>query len=626
MLSFLRSNASSWVIKVFLGLLILSFAVWGIGDIFSGRLGGNAVATVGDVEIGADALVDTFSQDLRRVQAQTNNAITRQQAVQFGVLEGSLQALIARGLIDAEALELGVTVNDEEIRRQITANPAFREGGRFSRQRFEDALRQAGLGEAEYVANLRSEQTRQAFVESLANAPPVPSALTQRLANFVGEQRRATLVVMDPAEIEVDTEPTDEQLEAYLEENRARFTTPEYRELTFVTVTIDDLLDEVEVDPALVRETYDEEIQRYTKKESRTVVQVLAAERGIVEQAATQIANGTDPSALAIEGAAVSDLGSIERDDLPESFETAIFALEQPGVSEPVQSQFGWHVFNISEVTPEAVTPFEEARAEIADRLRREQAVQQLPDFATALDDQLGGGDTLEQAATTLNLDLHSVEQVDIGGADPNREPIAVLEDWRPLLTAAFEAPVGETSLLEETDDGRYYVYRVDGITEPKPELLADVRNEAVIGWETEQQIEQARAKAEDLRERLSQDPSRLDQLDEPGVDVREVGPLLRADSGAAGGLQPAGVATLFDTEPGAIAEGLVQVNGRPAVMVVDGDVEQDPEAAEAIEQQLSDALGSDLLSQLQAALQIEHPIQVDRALIDQMFAYDQEG
>ncbi len=157
MLNVLRQKAGSWVVKVLMLLLVVSFAIWGIGDVFFGHSRNPTVATVAGSAIPASELADAFDRALNNLQRQVGTTIDRQQAIQFGLMQQALQGLITRRLVDLRAHDMGLTVADDTLRQLITDNPMFQSAGRFDRDRFEQLLQANGLTENGYLARLRED-------------------------------------------------------------------------------------------------------------------------------------------------------------------------------------------------------------------------------------------------------------------------------------------------------------------------------------------------------------------------------------------------------------------------------------------------------------------------------------
>jgi peptidyl-prolyl cis-trans isomerase D len=623
MLNAIRKQAGSWVVKILLLLLVASFAVWGIGDVFYGGGGDPVVASVGDSDIHASEVVNEFDRSLNTLQRQLGTTFDRQRAIQLGLMQQALQDLIARRLIDLRAEEMGLTVSDDTLRHLITQDPMFQTGGQFDRSRFNQLLMANGMSEEGYLATLRQDFVRTTLTGSLAGPVEVPDALAEALYRYRNEQREGRMLLVEASSITELPEPTAAELEAYHKEHEEQFRAPEYRGLTFITLVPEDLLDEVAISDEAIRQTYDDRMQSYHTPERRTVQQLLATEREAIEQAARLVREGKSfeevASALADQGVTQTSLGEVTRDELPGGLSDPVFALESGALSEPVESPFGWHLFRVSEIKPEQVTPLDEVRDEIRKELALEEAAERLPSLANALDDELAAGQSIEEAASAQGLEIETIEAVDRQGRDPKGERPAALPEGPEFLEIAFETPANELSLLEETGEGSYFVLRVDKVEPPRIKLLDEVRDQVVEGWRQEKRRELAEARAKELLGTLNEGVSMEGVAQRSGIELTPV-PSVKRD---ARNPSPEVVRALFATEAGDFADQVVPVGDDFALVTTDevsgANPADDPEGVEQLENELAAGMRNDLLSTFQMALRNDYPVEIDVAELNRL-------
>ncbi|MFP4125732.1 MAG: SurA N-terminal domain-containing protein [Alphaproteobacteria bacterium] len=618
MLAAIRRFARSWVMKVFLGLLILSFAIWGVGDIFTGGAG-DTVAEVGELEITAEELDDSFRRALNQLQQQSNEPLSRQDAIEMGLLEQSLQSLAAQRLLDAEADALGLTSPDEAVRRLIAEEPAFRVDGRFDRERFRLLLRQNNLDEESFAEQLRAERTRDTLTGAVRPPVALPDAVTEPLVDRLAEVRSGRLLVVPDDRFDDVEAPDDATLESYLEEHRERFRAPERRDVTAVLLSPELLMDEISVDESALRERYEADRADYTTAERRVVRQLRGDEEAALQEAFDRLRAGEEPEAVAdaLESVSLSPLGAVEEAGLPESFANPIFSAPEAGaVTPPVESDFGWHVFIVDEIQPGEQQPFAEVRDELRRDEARRLAAEQLPDLATALDDAIGGGATLEEAADELALPLVRAEGIDREGRTPDGETFEGFTGWDDLVTEAFEEPEGRPSLLEETDDGRFYIYRVDAVEAERTLELAEARERVLDAWRGEEARRRAREAAQRALDDLEAGRSVEDVVADHELETRTLEPRSRTEREGARAVHDA----LFAGEPGEVAAEVVDADGGAGVVVIDPETDRAEEIAEAVRGELSSGFRRDVLTQFEYALRAAHPVRIDRRALERNF------
>jgi len=630
MLDAMRKRASSWFVRALLLVLIVSFAVWGIGDMFIGRHDIQVAATVGDTEVPLRDVERAFENERQALQQQLGISLDRRQAASFGVLNRSLQNVVARALVDQHRRDLGLGVSDEEVAATIRNDPFFASAGSFDRFRLDSFLRSAGLSEAQYVEAVRSDIGRNRLLDALTDLVIVPAPLAERLAAYRGETRRGTVLVVPRTGIATG-EPDEAALESLLEANTERFTAPEYRTVSLVTLTTDDIVDEIEIDEAVLRQEYEARLDFYTRPERRRVGQLLADDREVIEAARNALAEGAVFAELAdtmtADGLTYSTLGPTTAADLPPEFAEPIFALDAGEVSGPIESLFGWHLFRVIEVEPEVVQDFAEVRDEIRRELALDRAIDQLPDLAAALDDGIAAGETLEAAAAAVGAEVQRFEAIDRQGQGPDGRPVAGGALEQEILATIFEAPVDEVSLLEETAAGGFFMFRVDAVEAPRPRRLDEVRDELAQLWRRERQTEIATERAREImaEARAGRTLEALAAAREGGeVVLRSLEPVVRHASGSAVGLTEEAVAALFATPAGELAPEPVTTVEGVALLRTDEIIAADPAATTAVAEEIADALRGDILVQYEAALRARYPIEVNDAAIATLFPEDQ--
>ncbi len=633
MLNVLRQKAASWVVKVLLLLLVVSFAIWGIGDVFF-RGGRNPmVASVGGSEISASELADGFNRALSNLQRRLGGNIDRQQAIRLGLMQQTLQDLIARRLVDLRANDMGLTVADATLRQMVTDNPMFQTAGRFDRDRFEQLLRANGMTENGYLASLRQDIVRTNLTGSLVGPVTVPAALVDNLYRYRNEQRHGRYVEIKTASITDVPQPTDDQLTAYHDDHKAKYTTPQLRRVTFVTLKPEDLVDEIQVSDEQIKAEYQARIARYRSPERRKVTQLLAPAQASAEKAKQELAQGKSidevAKALADQGVHSTELGEITKSDLPPELSDVVFKLSEGEVSQPVQSGFGWHLFKVSSITPEATVPLSVVHDDIAKELALNEAKDRLPDLATRLDDELAAGTGLAEAATAVGLEAKSLPPIDATGKDADGKRPDALPAGPEFLKVAFETPTGEQSLLEETEAGGYFVLKVDEIIPPRVKPVDEVRPQLVEAWQAEQRHELAKKRAEDLLKRL-QDAATLDTVATADkLEVTPIKPVKRDASGSEQGINQAVVRALFATAPGHVADHVVELADGFAVVATDeviaADPGADPDGVKKLRTELESSLRNDLLAQFEAELRRDYRVEINGAAINRVIGADGE-
>ncbi|KAA0678421.1 SurA N-terminal domain-containing protein [Roseomonas genomospecies 6] len=625
MLQFIRTYAGSWVVKILFVLLIVSFAAWGIGDMI--RTGGmsSTVASVGKVEIDRAELDQEFRRQMERLRPMLGGNLTTEQARQFGLLDQSLSALVQRALYDQAARDAGISVGQEVVRQRIAEEPAFRNAqNQFDPARFRSVLRENQLTEDGYVAILRRETARELVAGAVGAGVTAPKPLVQDLYRFRGERRVAEVITLPNAAIGDVGVPDEAELTRYYEDHQVRFTAPEYRALSIAQLSADEIAKDIQIPDAELRAAYDERADELGTPERRTVDMALADDEAKARQIAEAAKSKGLTAAAKDAGIDVITLDNVARNELPEIGDAA-FALAQGAVSDVVRSGLGWHVLAVTGIQPGATKTFEEARDQLLAELRKEKAMDSLYSIANRVEDQLASGAPLEEVAQAQGLTIAKVAAVDSSGKAPDGKDAAPgRANFAAMVQTAFQLASGATSNLTEAPNNVFYAVRVDGVTPAAAKPLAEVRDQAIAGWQDDKRAKLAAEKAQDIAAKLKQgsEAAAQDVAAQAGASFAMTTPFTR-DARSVEGLPGELVRKLFEVKPGETVTGAgadSQVVARLKEVIP-----ADPAAGDAtvatVETTVAQGLESDIMAQFGNALRNNYPVEVHRNRIDQFFA-----
>jgi len=280
MLESMRASAQGWVgrviMAILMGLIILSFAIWGIGDIFRG-FGANNLAQVGSIEIGADTFRNAYQTELQRQQRLERRNITNDEAHQYGLDRQVLSRLVGEAALDDQARRLGLAVSDESIRKAIVNDDNFKGmTGQFDRQVFDAFLRDEGFTEKSYMRQQRGVQSRREIVDTLSSGLRLPKALLEDIHHYQTETRSVDYILIPNAAAGPLAAPSQEELKKFFQDNKALYGIPEYRSLVILTVTPASIAKPDDISDADALNRYEEvKNERFGAPEKRTVEQIL---------------------------------------------------------------------------------------------------------------------------------------------------------------------------------------------------------------------------------------------------------------------------------------------------------------------------------------------------------------
>lgn len=620
----LRSRSSSILVKGLMVLLIISFAAWGIGDYLSPRGGTGVVAKIGSTAIQTEIFERELQNEIARLRQALGPRFDRDQAKAFGVPQMVLNRMIEEALLDQTAARLGVIVTDDQVRAAIQSDPGFKgPAGGFDRGRFRQFLSQIGMNETYYTERLRQDLARRALAQSLVGYVAAPSLLAETLYRQSQEKRTVEWAFVADKGVPAPTEPSEGDLAEFHKSHAKEFTAPEYRGLTAIRLAPDDMAREISVPETELKEAYESRAEEYRKPERRHLQQVLTRDEASAKRAHDLLAQGRDVADVAREVAGMApeatDLGLMARDQMLPEIADAAYAATKGAVLAPIKSPLGWHVIQIAAVESETVRTFAEVRDDLAKTLAREKAIDGLVQLANKIEDALGGGAALEEAAARLNLKPIKIEAVDREGRGPDGKPVGDMPAGDGFLEQAFVAEAGRDSGVVDAGDNGYFVVRVDKIVAPALKPLSEVRVDATEKWRAAKRSDAAGKQASDLAAAARESGSLTIAGAARNIAVQTAAVTKRTDNGP---LPPPAREALFQLRAGEVgtARG---ADGRfvfRLVKIERPDPAVDPRGVAAIADQATAALRNDLAVQLAEGLRRVIPVTLEQANLERLF------
>jgi len=632
MLDRMRQATGGWTAKILLGLLVVSFGIWGVSGQFAGY-GSGTLATVGDHEVTAAQFDRTLRTRMQQLSQQMNRGLTMEQARAMGLPQQVLSELVAQAALNDQARAYNLGVSDEKLAEEIASDSTFQGlSGSFDRQRFQALLRNAGLREQDYIADMRQEMVRQQIAAAIASDLNAPQPLVEALYRYQNETRDVSFVTVDASAIEPVGQPDEETLRAYFVDNQSQFRAPEYRSLGLINVDPNAVLDPASIPQEDVRQAYEDEKASFTVPEKRRVLQIRFANETEAQAAAAALDAGKSFEDIAQErgiAPASLDLGMKTRAEFVDSaVAEAAFATEAGKTATVFDSRLGPAIIKVSEVVPGSTQAF----AEVEDTLRQEIAQRRGNDEVLTLydriEDERAAGSTLQEAARKLDLTYRTIENVAADGTGMDGSEIEV-PGGDAVIQDAFQSDVGLENDPIRTRDGGYVFYEVSGITPARDRTLEEARAEAVAAWQDEETASRIRGKASALLQQMQDGKSLADVAGEIGKSVQTASGITRqAGNDPSSALSGNAVQQAFAGPEGHIANAEGKDAPNRVLLHVDGVSAPayfaESSSAQQLRQGLTQSLQTDLLQAFNAHLLEEKPVSINQSIYAQLTGQSQ--
>lgn len=626
MLATLRKALKSWVATLLILLLIASFAVWGIGDVFTGR-GGTSVAVIGETELSAQEFARAIERQRGAIMQRTEQVISYDELRARRIDAQVLAQLVRQKTLDEEVRRLGISVPDaavsSDVKRMFAAD-----GAAFSMADYQEQLRRQGFSVAEFEALTRSRVAAGIVISAVAEAPPGVEGAAAAIAARQGEERAVRLMRIGPDAVETPEAPDEAALAAWWEARQAAYREPERRNGQFVLVDASAMIPDFMPDDATVEAEYETMSARLTEPATRDIDQVVFTDIGTASSGALRVAAGEITfEELAAEAGltpAQAAIGQVTASDLPAPVAEQVFATSEPGVIGPVPTGVGFAVIRINAATDAFTIPLDMIRDQLALQIAQNAAREAARDKAVEVGDFRAASLPFEEIAEKAGATFGSFAGIDPQGDLADGAKADGLPADPAFFAEVFAAESGADRDLVELSDGSYVLVMVEDVVPARPLTLDEAREQLTADWRAEQTL----VLLDELGARLAgfaSGPSgdlRAVAAGRRGARVEEVGPFDRygapesignalwgevfklADGDAVSGRAPDG--------SGVIVAELAEIVPLDAERLADGEAQ--------IADLLADSLGGDLLEYYGRALEARFEAGVDPAAIDAVF------
>ncbi len=465
MLDFIRQNAGSWLIKFILGVIVLVFIFWGVGNFRSQRL--SVMAKVNGEEILVPQYQKAYARAVERYNQMFKGAVPPGFLEQMKLKEKVLEGLIDQALMRQEAARLGLVVSDKEVQEAILSIPQFKTNGNFDKNRYLRLLASQRLTPMEFEEQVKDqilfEKLRQIFFAPLAATTPE----TRQLYQYENGEINLTFAKVKDQLCRKKVKAEEQELQAYFEKDKERYKTRPKVKIRYLALLEKDLAKEVKIDEAQAKKYYEQHLDQYKVEEKRQARHILLtvqsgtdeAEEAKIKAKAQKLAQrarkGEDFAKLAKEysqdpGSASKggDLGTFGRGVMVKPFEEAAFALKEGEVSDPVRTPFGWHVIKMEKIIAAHQRPFKEVKGAIVNKLRRERVNALIWDRAQKIYEEI-----IEAGGLDGYAQLKKAKLKEEGPFAMNQIP-PILGGSTSAINAVFALTKGEMSSLLRVKDG----------------------------------------------------------------------------------------------------------------------------------------------------------------------------
>jgi len=413
------------IVQLFLALITLPFAFWGVESYMSNSSGGDVVASIGSNKILQQELQQALREQQERIRQRFGRDIPASILDNPEIRRDALESLINQHLLALYTTKSYLTVSDAQLSDLIQTNPNFIEDGKFSRQRYDAFVASQNMSAAEFEYRLRQDLARQQTISAVRDGSIAGHASADRWIAAQLEEREIGEALLKPADFIAQVKLSADAAKTYFEANRKLFESPEQMRAEYLVLSQDALMSQVSVSEKEIETWYRSHADRYKQNEERRASHILINVAKGAPEAAVKAAQAKaedilaqvkkapgdfaklakqysqDPGSAAKGG----DLDWFARGMMVKPFEESAFSLKENGISDLVHSDFGFHIIRLTGIKPERVKPLAEVRNEILDELKHQAAAKKYAEIAESFSNTVyEQADSLKPAAEKFNL------------------------------------------------------------------------------------------------------------------------------------------------------------------------------------------------------------------------------
>jgi peptidyl-prolyl cis-trans isomerase D len=407
MLSKIKSKSKGWIAYFIVGLITIPFALFGINQYFTGP-SNLVVAVVNDDEILQDAFFLEFNSNKRRLQQQLGEKYDSQ--VDNLVKQSTIENMVNQRLLSQFAEQLGYATARDELQISIQSNEMFHKDGKFSIEQYEKLLRLNGYNPQIYESAKLNELTQNQIKSNLFGSSFITTSALDKLQKLNDQERSFSYLQIDANDYLDKVNVSEQEVVDYYNENKDSFIEPQKVKVSYIELSVDELAKEVSVSEDELANLYEDEQERFSTEEERKAQHVLVETLETANKVVELLNNGSSFSELAKTYSldtgskeSAGDLGFFTKGVMVPEFEEKVFSMTEGQLSEPVKSEFGYHIIKLNKITDSTLKTFDSVYDELVQLATQKAAENQLYSIAEQLAN-LSYELSLEEAAEQLNL------------------------------------------------------------------------------------------------------------------------------------------------------------------------------------------------------------------------------
>ena len=624
----IRNKTKSITTKIFLLLIAASFALWGVGDIFSNK-SDPIIVYVGEEQISSREFIKNYQRVLSDLRQNTNGQITDEIALSLNIHNQTLNQMINEKIIDLEAKNMNISIPKETLKKSIIRSPFFQDQlGQFNQEQFQYTLRQLGMDEKEYLEQLSKALLREQVYNIFYLKNKVPSLISEIYYKIKNEERNVKAISFSANNyIGIKKNVTEELINRHFEEFKNDYLFPENRSFTIMSIKPDDIIDSIKIEEEQIKREYDYYPEKYIQSETRQVFLVNLGSREEAQDLFDKIKDTNQflelASSFTQKEPGDLDLGFVAINDLPESLGQKVFNAKLLTLYGPEETPFGWRLYLVNNIKEGNESQYSDVKDKIAEELKINIAIDKIYDLGNTFYDEIASGASITEAAESINAGIKIFNKINKNGTNFEGNIIENLPPYPELLETVFTTNLDEISNLISSIGNTLFAVQINQIDYSRQKNITESREDIIKDIETAENIRLAEYDANKFIDRIKEGKSFESLVKENNLLVFNLENIKLDGSGAEGILNRKALDKVFSLDINEITEVIpydeksFTVSKLLEIKKINDIVEED---LIIINEALNKNISEDLRRILITILSNKYEIKINNNLFDSLF------
>ena len=504
MLRALRNQTQSIFFKIFLGLLICGFALWGVGDL-TGGMSQKPVLSVEDRQITTEEVI----LNLNKLRYTSPQRPSLQETVKNGMLKNVLNKLEQEMLINKEAEYLNLYVPLSLQTKTIRQEKSFKNPlGKFSKTKYLQSLKNAGLTEKKYLEMIKTEANFKQLSMPFLSNEFYNDEIVKSIIDWQNEIRNIefeTLKYIDKQEI---NNPSIDILKQFYQENKNLYKIPKTRDIIYIQITPSNFEDQIKISKKEINDRYEIDKSIYITEEKRRIYQIIAQDKEKINQFINKVKKGDEFESVAKKIFNYSkkdiDIGSLSKSELPIESANSIFAKKINDIVGPIKTEFGYNVYKIVNIIPRKEIKYKDAIKDVNKTLLKEYSIEKLYEKLDLIEDLIAEGNTLEEVTKSdIFKNNISIKKLNLISEDSfvhsfTKDKV-YFNKGNDFLKSIWSTNLNQISELIDINNDTYAYLQVKKENKEQNLIFEKVKNKILDQWMDEEVKKQTKLKLQKL-------------------------------------------------------------------------------------------------------------------------------